>query len=291
MNLKPLILLATIVSLSVAVSNADDLPDGQRDTRAAAARIPIDGQQPRREFSTLVAHWAEYADPGYLPFLESAQPDVAQVGFYGAHFWSLAHTPHGKGYPAHFPLVGLAENRDWLANLNREIHKRGIKIVGHINVKFLVGDPDSPKTDSEPGGPRGFFKFYADHWNPEWLGPKPTASALDLLEIDADGKPLVNNSYSIGGMKEYWGCLNNPHWRAVLKAWTKHGIDLGCDGFIANYFYRHNCLCPHCQSTQPPRHATLLKTPRVALRASTLGSRTSRTQQRSQPASERAKTR
>lgn len=95
-----------------------------------------------REFSTLVAHWAEYADPDYLPFLAEAKPDVAQVGFYGAHFWSLAHTPHGKGYPAHFPLVGLSENREWLKNLNREIHQRSIKVVGHINVKFLVGDPD-----------------------------------------------------------------------------------------------------------------------------------------------------
>ncbi len=200
----------------------------------------------RPEFTTLVAHWAEYADPGYLPFLEAAQPDVAQVGFYGAHFWSLAHTPHGKGYPAHFPLVGIAENREWLANLNRDIHKRGIKVVGHMNVKFLVGDPDSPKTDKDPGGPRGFFKFYRDLWNEEWLGPKPVADPLDLLEKDADGKPIGVNKYSIGGMKEYWGCLNNPHWRAVLKAWTKHGIDQGCDGFIANYFYRHDCLCPHC---------------------------------------------
>ncbi len=205
-----------------------------------------------REFSTLVAHWAEYADPDYLPFLTDAKPDIAQVGFYGAHFWSLAHTPHGKGYPAHFPVVGLNENRDWLRNLNQEIHQRGIKVVGHINVKFLVGDPDSPpipatKTKpAEPGGPRGFFKFYRELWNEEWLGPKPVADPLELLEIDADGKPITNNNYSIGGMKEYWGCLNNPHWRTVLKAWAKHGIAQGCDGFMINYFYRHDCLCPHC---------------------------------------------
>ena len=205
-----------------------------------------------REFSTLVAHWAEYADPDYLPFLTDAKPDIAQVGFYGAHFWSLAHTPHGKGYPAHFPVVGLNENRDWLRNLNQEIHQRGIKVVGHINVKFLVGDPDSPpipatKTKpAEPGGPRGFFKFYRELWNEEWLGPKPVADPMELLEVDANGKPITNNNYSIGGMKEYWGCLNNPHWRTVLKAWTKHGVSLGCDGFIINYFYRHDCLCPHC---------------------------------------------
>lgn len=205
-----------------------------------------------REFSTLVAHWAEYADPDYLPFLTDAKPDIAQVGFYGAHFWSLAHSPHGKGYPAHFPLVGFGENREWLKNLNHEIHQRGIKVVGHINVKFLVGDPDSPpipetkKKPAEPGGPRGFFKFYRELWNEEWLGPKPVADPMELLEIDAEGKPIVNNSYNIGGMKEYWACLNNPHWRTILKAWTKHGIELGCDGFMINYFYRHNCLCPHC---------------------------------------------
>lgn len=199
-----------------------------------------------RAFKSLVAHWAEYADPEYLPFLAAAKPDVAQVGFYGAHFWSLAHTPHGKGYPAHFPVVGLSENREWLRSLNHQIHQQGIKVVGHLNVKFLVGDPDSPKSDQEPGGPRGFFKFYRDLWNEDWLGPKPVADPLELLERDADGKPITNNNYSIGGMKEYWGCLNNPHWRAVLKAWTKHGIALGCDGFMINYFYRHDCLCPHC---------------------------------------------
>jgi len=42
-------------------------------------------------------------------------------------------------------------------------------------------------------------------------------------------------------------CLNNPHWQAVLKAWVKAGIARGLDGFVANYFYRHNCLCEHCQ--------------------------------------------
>ena len=28
----------------------------------------------------------------------------------------------------------------------------------------------------------------------------------------------------------------------------KVGIERGLDGYISNYFYRHNCLCPHCQS-------------------------------------------
>lgn len=193
------------------------------------------------EFITLVAHWADYADAGYLSFIDDAQPDIAQVGFYGAHFWSLAHTPFGKGYPAHLPVQGLAECGDWFTHLNAQLHRRKRKVIGHFNVKFLVGDPESPE------GPRGFFKFYRDLWDEKELGPKPVENSLDLLEKNADGSPIVNHNYQIGGMAEYWGCLNNPHFRAVLKAWVRRGIERGLDGFMINYFYRHNCLCDHCQ--------------------------------------------
>jgi hypothetical protein len=196
----------------------------------------------RPEFTRMVAHWAEYADPQYLSFIEDARPEVVQVGFYGAHFWSLAHTPHGKGYPAHFPVVGLTECGQWFENLNGELHRRGAKVVGHFNVEFLVGDPDSPE------GPCGFFRFYRDLWDESKLGPRPVADPIELLQKNADGTPIIHNSYSIGGMKEYWGCLANPHWRAVLKAWVRAGVARGVDGFVANYFYRHNCLCPHCQA-------------------------------------------
>src|SRR5262249_18280599 len=68
---------------------------------------------------------------------------------------------------------------------------------------------------------------------------------LDLLEKNADGSPRVTTTYKIGGMREYHACLNNPKWQAVLKAWAKRGIQRGVDGFIINYFYRHDCLCPH----------------------------------------------
>jgi hypothetical protein len=189
----------------------------------------------------MVAHWDAYSDPAYLTFIEEARPEIVQVGFYGAHFWSLAATPFGKGYPAHFPVQGLAECGDWFQRLNGELHRRHAKVVGHFNVIFLVGDPDSKD------GPRGFFKFYRDLWDEKELGPRPTANPLDLLEKNADGTPITNATYSIGGMKEYWGCLNNPQWRAVLKAWVKRGLARGVDGYIINYFYRHNCLCSHCQ--------------------------------------------
>jgi hypothetical protein len=208
---------------------------------ALSGRSPAQPKD-RLEFTRLVAHWAEYSDPGYLSFIEDAKPEIAQVGFYGAHFWSLAHTAFGNGYPAHFPVRGLAECGQWFEDLNGQIHRRGAKVVGHFNVEFLIGDPESPE------GPRGFFKFYRDLWDERVLGPRPASDPIELLQKDRDGKPIVHDTYKIGGMREYWGCLNNPQWRSVLKAWVKVAIRRGVDGLLANYFYRHDCLCPHCVS-------------------------------------------
>ncbi|HLU46799.1 MAG TPA: hypothetical protein VK116_01905, partial [Planctomycetota bacterium] len=188
----------------------------------------------------LIAHWADYDDAAYLDFVSETRPDIVQVGFYGAHFFGLVDTPFGGGYPAHLPVRGQRECADWLARLNREIHARGARVVGHMNVKFLIGDPESPD------GPRGFFKFYRDGWDESLLGPRPGASALDFLEKDASGNPISAQSYAIGGMREYWACLNHPAWREVLKAWVRFGIAQGVDGFIVNYFYRHDCRCERC---------------------------------------------
>lgn len=208
-------------------------------TARAAAQSP-DGPG-QREFTRLVAHWADYGHPDYLTFIAESRAEVAQVGFYGAHFYSLVHTPEYGGYPANFPLRGLNEMGSWFENLNRELHARDVLVVGHFNVEFLVGDPDGPD------GPRGFFKFYRDLWDERELGPKPVDDPIQLLERNAAGEPIVNHSYSIGGMSEYWACLRNPSWRHVLKAWVRRGIERGVDGYITNYFYRHDCLCEHCQ--------------------------------------------
>lgn len=207
----------------------------------AAQAQPAGTKPPQFDFTTMVAHWSEYGGPEYLDFIDAAQPELAQFGFYGGHFWSLAHTPVYKGYPAHFPVQGLNECGAWFEGKNRELHKRGVKVVGHFNVEFLVGDPTGPN------GPTGFFKFYRELWDENELGPKPVADPLLLLEKNADGTPITQPGYGIGKMQEYWGCLRNPHWQAVLKAWTKRSIERGVDGLIANYFYRHNCLCEHCQ--------------------------------------------
>jgi hypothetical protein len=199
-----------------------------------------DNKPPRAEFTRLIAHWAEYADDDYLKFVEDAKPDVCQIGFYGGHFYSLAHTKEYKGYPAHFPVQGLKECGKWFEDRNAAIHKRGAKVVGHFNVTFLVGEPDGKN------GPEGFFKFYRELWDEKELGPKPVKDPLDLIAKNADGTPMASKQYSIGQMREFTACLSNPHWRTVLKAWAKRAIERGCDGLVANYFYRHACLCEHC---------------------------------------------
>lgn len=206
----------------------------------ADPRRAVAQDAPAFDFTRMVAHWDAYADPRYLDFIDEARPELVQLGFYGAHFWSLAHTPAYSGYPAHFPVRGLKECGDWFERRNAELRRRGVKVVGHFNVEFLVGDPDGPE------GPRGFFKFYRELWDERELGPRPVADPLDLLEKRADGTPISQAGYGIGGMREYWACLRNPHWRQVLKAWTRRGVERGVDGFMINYFYRHDCLCEHC---------------------------------------------
>jgi hypothetical protein len=191
----------------------------------------------------MIANWDGYGGDDYLTFVEQAQPEVCQLGFYGGHFWSLVHTPAYKGYPAHFPVQGLKECGDWFAERNKQVHTRGAKVIGHFNVEFLVGDIDGEK------GPTGFFKFYRDLWDEKELGPKPVADPVQLLERGKDGQPIGQKGYGIGGMHEHWACLRNPHWQTVLKAWVKRGIERGVDGYVANYFYRHDCHCEHCQKS------------------------------------------
>src|SRR6266403_2174129 len=125
------------------------LPLGMLVLFAQSPYASAQGNRPRAEFTRMIAHWAEYADPDYLKFVEEARPEVCQIGFYGGHFYSLVHTPQYKGYPAHFPVQGLNECGKWFAQRNAEIHKRGAKVVGHFNVTFLVGEPASSAKGGE----------------------------------------------------------------------------------------------------------------------------------------------
>lgn len=188
-------------------------------------------------FNTLVAHWTDYGTPEYLDFIGEAKPQVAQVGFYGVTFYSVAHTKFGKGYPAHFPVEGTKECGEFFRNLNKEVHARGSKVVGHFNTTFILGDPDKRA---------GFFDWYHNLWDTKALGPKPTANATEMLAVNVEGKLITTSSYKIGGWPEYHGCLNNPLWRACLKPMVTDAIARGVDGLIANYYYRRDCMCRHC---------------------------------------------
>lgn len=201
---------------------------------SAGAQVHVPAND--RWFNTLVAHWADYATPEYLSFIEEAKPEVAQVGFYGVTFYSLVHTPFYGGYPAHMPVQGVTEGGQWFENLNREVHRRGVRVVGHFNTTFIFGDLEK-KT--------GFFDWY-DKWDTGVLGPKPAANPLEMMQKDKNGKPITTDSYKIGGWPEYHGCLNNPQWRACLKPMVKSAVQRGVDGLIANYFYRRDCMCEHC---------------------------------------------
>ncbi|MBK9167966.1 MAG: hypothetical protein IPM24_10930 [Bryobacterales bacterium] len=198
------------------------------------------------EFSRMLVHWQRYTEPGYLDFVSEAQPEVVQVGFYGADFWALAHVPQAikKRTAARQPVDGdLKASGAYFENLNRELHQRGVKVVGHIDTTYhLTGLIDGSE------GPReGFFKFYNELWDEAELGPKPVQDPLELLQRKADGSPYSIRSDDFSPWPIYHGCLNNPHWRAVLKAWVRRGIARGLDGFAINYFYTNGCVCQYCQ--------------------------------------------
>lgn len=210
------------------------------------AAPPPNSPPQRLEFSRMLVHWSQYTKPGYLPFVDEAQPELVQAGFYGVDFWALAHVPKSvKGQTA----ATHAVDGDWrasaayLENLNRELHKRGIKVIGHIDTTYHVtGLIDGPL------GPReGFFKFYNELWDEKELGPKPVKDPMELLQRKADGTPYFIRLEGFSPWPIYHGCLNNPDWRRVIKAFVKRGIARGVDGFAINYFYTNGCMCKHCQ--------------------------------------------
>ncbi len=209
-------------------------------TQAAAPH-----SSPRLEFSRMLVHWRQYIDPGYLAFVDEVQPEVVQVGFYGVDFWALAHVPKqvkGTTAATHAVDGDLKASGQFLENLNRELHKRGVKVIGHIDTTYHVtGLIDGPQ------GPReGFFKFYNELWDEKELGPKPVKDPLELIQRKADGSPYFIKLDGFSPWPIYHGCLNNPNWRKVMKAFVKRGIQRGVDGFVINYFYTNGCMCQYC---------------------------------------------
>ena len=67
-------------------------------------------------------------------------------------------------------------------------------------VTFLVGEP-SLKAGEEP---RGFFKWYKDHWNEKELGPRPVDDPLKLLALDGFEQTVVRFTTDIPYLTN-WG--------------------------------------------------------------------------------------
>ena len=168
---------------------------------------PVDGPDasatatdPRRrlDFNRMLVHWSHpldaegsiYVDSGYLPFIDEVQPQLVQVGFYGCDFWAFAHVPEAVRGAIQGALPGDGNRKacgQWFENLNHELHKRGIKVVGHFDVEYhvtgLINGPQGPR--------EGFFKFYNELWDENEFGPKPVKDPLELLQRKADGTPFV----------------------------------------------------------------------------------------------------
>ena len=225
-------------------SRSSERPIATRVNGPDAPATPTDSLRPL-DFNRMLVHWYHFVDPGYLAFVDEVQPQLVQVGFYGCIFWSFAHVPEAVRGAIQGSLPGdgnLKACGQWFENLNNELHKRGIKVVGHFDVEYHVtGLIDGPQ------GPReGFFEFYNELWDEKEFGPKPVKDPLALLQRKADGTPFVKHLKGYSPWPLYAGCMNNPYWRAVLKAFVKRGIERGVDGFVANYFYREGCMCKWC---------------------------------------------
>jgi hypothetical protein len=237
--MKPKI-ITVIVAAAAVIFCAQFGPPSRR-----SKTLPPSELHPPLEFSRMLVHWRQYVDPGYLAFVDEVQPELVQVGFYGVDFWTFSHVPKEVKGPtaATQPVDGdLEASGRFLENLNRELHKRGIKVIGHFDVEYHVtGVIDGPQGPHE-----GFFKFYRELWDEKELGPKPVQDPLELLQRNADGSPLSVQLKGFSPWPIYHGCLNNPYWRQVLKAFLKRAIERGVDGLIANYFYTNGCMCKYC---------------------------------------------
>ena len=66
----------------------------------------------------------------------------------------------------------------WFEQLNRELHQRNVKVVGHFNVEFLVGDPDSPE------GPRVVVTDASSNWIAASEPVSPGSSDWKTLAVD-----------------------------------------------------------------------------------------------------------
>ena len=190
-------------------------------------------------------HWRGYDDPGYLNWAGEAKVQLMQVGFFGPILYCMANSP-GRENWHHIPREGYQANYDYYRDFIRRAHAESIKVNGHFSMSYLFGDPT-------PGRERGWFDFVRNRWDEAVLGPRPSADPFDYIQRYGDGRPIMMTTKEDARLKglhdlnKYWGCPNNPHWQAALKAMVKTAIGLGLDGITGLYSYRLDCACPYCR--------------------------------------------
>jgi len=171
-----------------------------------------------------------------LPYLEEARPEIVQFGNYGAMFHGYADDPKSTKTPMMLPVSGERAALAFQKELNERVHGLGLKIVGHFRLTKVMADWQEQT---------GFVDYYNTRWPDDLLGPKPHPRLIDLLQRDADGKPIQLSRYENAQLAL---CLSSPHARQMLKQMLKIAVDHGIDGVITTYNYRQSCACPHCQA-------------------------------------------
>ena len=176
----------------------------------------------------------------YLEYLARAKPDVIHAGVLGPQMLGTAYS-HGEfqAYSSGVFPKDVSTIRDYLARWRpflSVVHEHGIKVQAISSMTYFWGN-HAENT--------GFFKYYNDLWETDLFGPKPHPNALELIEQDGTGQPV---SVPRDELNRYKGCVNNPHWRQLLKTQVKVGIETGFDGFMVQFPYQNGpCACRYCQ--------------------------------------------
>ncbi len=171
-----------------------------------------------------------------IPYLETARPEIVQIGNYGAMFHGYADDERSTGWPMQLPVSGERAALKFQRELNQRVHQMGLTVVGHFRLVKVMGNWEEQS---------GFVDYYNRRWPQDLLGPKPHENVAELLQRDAGGKPIQLGRYN---QSQLALCLSSPHARQMLKAMLKVAIDSGVDGVNTNFNYRFDCACPYCQA-------------------------------------------
>ena len=169
-------------------------------------------------------------------YLETARPEIVQVGNYGAMFHGFADNPRATKSPMMLPVVGERPALNFQRELNERVHDLGLRTVGHFRLVKVMADWQEQS---------GFVEYYNKRWPTDLLGSKPHPQLIELLQRNAEGQPIQVSRYDNAQLTL---CLSSPHARRMLKAMLKCAIDHGVDGVMTTYNYHFECACPYCQT-------------------------------------------